>query len=1250
MRNKIKPPGVRERRIIKVMVLIGLFSILNFLLFFFEPSHRGNIFLFSLLSITLLYGAVKKLYMWYNYSNISVPDSPGEGTELKVDVLTTYFPGEPYQMIVTTLEAILKISYPHTTYLCDEANDPFLKNFCEEHGIVHVTRDNRKNAKAGNINNALRTKATGDICVILDPDHIPEPDFLDPILPHFNDPEIGFVQIVQSYYNIKDSLVARGAAEQTFQFYGPMMMTLNAYGTVNAIGANCVFRRTALDSIGGHAPGLCEDMHTTMLLYSKGWKAVYLPEVLAKGLAPSSLTTYFKQQLKWTRGTFDLLFKVYPKVFRNLSLRQKIHFGILPLHYLCGLIYLINFLIPILALLFSTTPWRGNIVEFILAVLPVAASGILIRTFVQKWVIEKEERGFHVVGGLLQINTWWIYLLGFVYTLVDKKVPYLPTPKQSEFNTNLKIVIPNAGVAILSVFAIIYGLRQDFTPFSVIMAGFAFFNTLIMLFGIYLSARVTNQNKILSSNLKIQTIKHLWKIKTNMRKSFHAAFSVTRKAALPLLVVVLGFSLGFKDETSDERWENVSALYHSKASDNYLGIYHPVRDEGLIDIEEINALEARKNINFDIISFYLAWSEESVDDFPTTLMNSVNDKNAIPMITWEPWISTLTEDGSSTETFRRIAEGEFDDYIKAFTAKLVTYDRPVFLRFAHEFDNPQYPWHISEENPAEDFKAAWQHVYKLMKKQGANEVIFVWNPWKASNMLKSYPGDKYVDWIGVTLLNYGSLAKVGEEYSLSTLYEPFHIRLNSFTRKPVMLSEFSSVNFAGQQQEWLKDAMNSIVTNYKEINAVVLFNSAFDNNIPKNSWYDKEYIDWSIDSIQAIAEIFDHSPKSQISSIAPISYKSSKDLVEQQIKGVHYKKGADWRDNYYVLTKETVVEDFEKITKAGFNTIQFKGGNVYEYNVLKYADNFNLQVIYQFNLEPASGFTNQEKLRELEEDIIEKIEDLQKDSAVEAFSFSLDLQTYYEKPLLFYQRNALIEWLQPLFIEIKNIAPHKAIFVELPFNAESENLVKNMKQVLPIDSYGFYLSGGENPEELNELSKKLQVNTHISSVKPELYLKNYNKIEGLEVLLESWQDERLSYRIAFNGLVDYKGRPKKVLEEIQDVYNDKNLNPIPGPALRILKPAVPLLEGQTLTYTAMVYNNNKWIDFSDYEVIPEMEWSLVKNDKFGNHLALKFLGEGPNISVRIPKDYKNYDLLLSLKDPDSNHVLQVISQLHTPSN
>lgn len=381
-KSSVSAPRKWELWVIRLMVLVGLFTIANFLYWFLHEEFKSDSLLYWLLVITLVYGILRILYMWYHYSSISIPQTPATDKTFSVDILTTFFPGEPYEMIEETLQAIKDITYPHTTYLCDEANDPYLKEFCAKLGVIHVTRNNRKDAKAGNINNALK-QASGEICVILDPDHVPRPNFLDPIIPHFSNPEIGFVQIVQSYYNLRETLVARGAAEQTFQFYGPMMMSINTYGTVNAIGANCTFRRAALDSIGGHAPGLSEDMHTAMLLHAKGWKSVYVPEVLAKGLAPSDLTSFYKQQLKWSRGTFDLLFYVYPRLFRKFTLRQKIHYGLLPLHYLVGTICLFNFLIPILSLLLARTPWEGNILFFAVIAIPLASSSFLIQAYIK---------------------------------------------------------------------------------------------------------------------------------------------------------------------------------------------------------------------------------------------------------------------------------------------------------------------------------------------------------------------------------------------------------------------------------------------------------------------------------------------------------------------------------------------------------------------------------------------------------------------------------------------------------------------------------------------------------------------------------------------------------------------------------------------------------------------------------------------------------------------------------------------------
>ena len=132
-------------------------------------------------------------------------------------------------------------------------------------------------------------------------------------MPHYEDDEVGFVQVVQAYYNIDESFVAYAAAEQSFGFYGPTLLGLNGQGIPTAIGANCTFRRKALDSIGGHAVHLAEDALTSMRIHAEGWKSVYEPYRASEGLVPADIGAFFKQQLKWSTGLTTLLFREYPK-------------------------------------------------------------------------------------------------------------------------------------------------------------------------------------------------------------------------------------------------------------------------------------------------------------------------------------------------------------------------------------------------------------------------------------------------------------------------------------------------------------------------------------------------------------------------------------------------------------------------------------------------------------------------------------------------------------------------------------------------------------------------------------------------------------------------------------------------------------------------------------------------------------------------------------------------------------------------
>ena len=316
---------------------------------------------------------------------------------------------------------------------------------------------------------------------------------------------------------------------------------------------------------------------------------------------------------------------------------------------------------------------------------------------------------------------------------------------------------------------------------------------------------------------------------------------------------------------------------------------------------------------------------------------------------------------------------------------------------------------------------------------------------------------------------------------------------------------------------------------------------------------------------------------------------------------------------------------------------------------MKYAEEFDLQVLYKFDLKPSTGFNNKKKLKDLERDILEKAQDLQDKPHVVALVFDLDLSPYFEKPLLFYQKNALLEWLQPLMIKIKKSAPEKSIIIELPLDQGTSQYITELKKKLPVDSYGLNLNSSKTFPNVTNLSKQLSVPLFISSIKPAQFLKNHNSISNMGFLLENWQDERLSYRLSFDGLLDHEGRPKKVLSQIEKLLDNKKTEAASdSEVIRILKPAVPLLAGETATYHAMLYKNGGWVSAANDPAGLSFEWSLVKNDKYGNHLALKDLDEGPTTEVNIPQDYRQYELLLTVENSRTGLVNQIKSQLHTP--
>jgi cellulose synthase (UDP-forming) len=134
---------------------VGIVALACFFYWLYGAPRRGDAWLFWPLAIAMTYRGLWWVLEWINFARPKVEPFVPPQRQWTVDVLTTACPGEPRGMILRTMRAMQAIRYPHTSYLCDEGNDPVLREACRQLGIIHVTREVKTHAKAGNINNAL---------------------------------------------------------------------------------------------------------------------------------------------------------------------------------------------------------------------------------------------------------------------------------------------------------------------------------------------------------------------------------------------------------------------------------------------------------------------------------------------------------------------------------------------------------------------------------------------------------------------------------------------------------------------------------------------------------------------------------------------------------------------------------------------------------------------------------------------------------------------------------------------------------------------------------------------------------------------------------------------------------------------------------------------------------------------------------------------------------------------------------------
>ncbi|MEV6596418.1 glycosyltransferase [Actinoplanes sp. NPDC051346] len=743
------------------------------------------------------------------------PPAPPFGT---LDVFITVC-GEPVEMVENTLLAALRINYPHQTYLLNDgrlAGKPGWQEIdalAARLGVVCFTRTGGARGKAGNLNHALEC-TDGDFVVTLDADHVAEPDLAEQTIGYLRDEGLAFVCTYQRFALTRSDVLNN---RETY-FYTVIQPAKERAGGAISCGNGTVYRRAALASIGGFSEwGFVEDLHTSYRLHAAGWRSVYHPRPVSTGTAPETVAEYLSQRQRWAMDSLRLLLRDSPLWRRGLSFSHRLQY----------LDTTVSYLFAGLQLVFAVSSLSYAVTRFSMLKSPGDAAYLwhagpyLAALFL---FIAVAHRG--VVAGLrsmqMTLSSAVMFLSAAVRVLLGRRPGTLISVKYRQRRFSGLLVPP-----LLLLLAMIGGLALLLRDGRAGISPIGLFWTAFM--ALLLSGPTTavtwrpHQSAGLRAGLRLgiaTSIAVTLFVPAAAQPSWQGSLVADSQVPAGAFVVP-------SPPTAREPAPGAPRRLVPPTTGAYFGLSH-----GDSSVTPAEVLHTYPKDRIHLVQWFQQWRSGEVrlrEDW----LNSVARSGSVPMIVWEPWArppggySSPDQAAASVDT---IASGRYDAYIRSWAKGLAGYKRPVLIKFMHEANGWWYPWSVGlNGNTPRGYVRAWRHVHDIFRAAGATNVSWVWSlnsgyginrPYSPD---KFYPGDDYVDWLGVSGMNWGTAQSWSTWTDAGTIFAGDYKQLRKFG-KPIMVSEVATVSQGGDQAAWITKALDTFRKTYPLIRAVVWFN------------------------------------------------------------------------------------------------------------------------------------------------------------------------------------------------------------------------------------------------------------------------------------------------------------------------------------------------------------------------------------------------------------------------------------------
>lgn len=294
--------------------------------------------------------------------------------------------------------------------------------------------------------------------------------------------------------------------------------------------------------------------------------------------------------------------------------------------------------------------------------------------------------------------------------------------------------------------------------------------------------------------------------------------------------------------TPNPNWTAETAvLYNKYLTQNGVdwGIFTEAVDTTGIN-KTIPELEQKIGIPFDIVLLY----RHLGFPLPIESLNKIYDSGKIAELTMQ--VSFMNNEAlHGYSPMFDLVEGKLDKEIKELAQQIKLFGKPILFRLNNEMNSDwtSYSGIITLSDP-EIYKTAWIRIYNIFEQENVQNAIWVWNPndndcppAKWNNFMCYYPGDKYVQMIGITGYNTGNYyydvtKEKWREFDdiYSQIYKKY---IPYFEKFPWIITEFSTSSYGGDKVKWIENMFKNI-HKYPNIKAAVWFSFADYDYRPEN--------------------------------------------------------------------------------------------------------------------------------------------------------------------------------------------------------------------------------------------------------------------------------------------------------------------------------------------------------------------------------------------------------------------------------